>query len=355
MVGAKPHRRGAMRKRRGVLFYLSVASLAAAILVVGLIGLGTDRHWLPTLLAYLPRWPQMIFASAALLFALLGRHWKLSAAALATWIASFLVVLDYQAVHGTCGAGKPETKVRVITQNLAGKDAKAATELLIKAHDPDLILMQECSVPGLASEATGTHPGELIGAPGYTIAQDFNTCIVSRYPILTIDARPREEIWKQGGSGAIALFEIDAPWGRFWVGNVHLETIREGLSGFVKYRFGGLKTMEEAMAQRSLESGLAAEWMTHAKGPLLVAGDFNVTDNSALLKTHFGAMETTFEACGRGFGDTKTTKALRGKVSYGTRIDHILFDTSWTASSAEPAAAIDSDHTGVVSDLYLRP
>jgi len=59
-------------------------------------------------------------------------------------------------------------------------------------------------------------------------------------------------------------------------------------------------------------------------GTTIVTGDFNMPVESAIYRNTWSVFSNAFNTAGLGFGYTKITPK-RGST-YGTRIDHILFD-----------------------------
>ena len=244
------------------------------------------------------------------------------------------------------GTGAPSGKtLRVMTQNADRVQFSTGwVNSLVKDNDLDLLMIQECPV---SAEVDVPSPVE-----GYSFAKDINTCIVSRYPISKSDTRPRKDVWEKGGSGAIALYQIDAPFGSFSLLNLHLATPRQGFYGFKKFRFGGIATTSENTELRHWESELAREWSKRATGPLIVTGDFNMPRESAVFREFWGDLGSAFDACGSGFGYSKETVVKH--VEFGTRIDHVLFDDKWTCHGAHLGPEMGSDHRGMIAELSLK-
>jgi endonuclease/exonuclease/phosphatase (EEP) superfamily protein YafD len=342
--------RVAPRARRW-LTALTVLSGVSCLVYWGLLAFFTDLHWFPTALAYSPRhgvYVLPLFTLVASSIARARRHVAVSTAAL---VFSALFVTGYE-LPGACGEATKGRSVVVLTQNLAERDPTTALDRLVTAHHPDVILLQECKLPNVPPESQDLLEGVLVGQPDYHLVLDWNACILSRFPIVKKLHRDRREVWKDGGSGVISLYELETPMGNVWVQNVHLETIREGLNGFRKYKTGGVQTTREAMAQRARESKLALEWSEQATGPLIVAGDFNAVPESAYLRRDFGAFTDAFEECGLGLGFTKDTKV--GPLRYGARIDHVLASQPWRVAAVDLAVDVGSDHRGVLATVVLE-
>ena len=338
-------------KKARWLSVLTGLALLATVAYWILLDVFADRHWLGTVVAYTPRFFAYLPTVLVLPIAAVTRHkWHFLANLGGLLVAIF--VIGGVEFPGLCRSGPPERTVTLVVQNLAHRNEAAAMAKLVEAHKPDILLLQECQPPGVSIDSAEVRSGKEVGQPDYHLVIDHNLCMLSRYPVLQVLHRDRSEVWKQGGSGAIALYEFDAPMGKIWVQNVHLETIREGLSGLVKFRLGGIVTMHETMAQRELEAAAAGEWAKQAKGPLLIGGDFNLVQESMLMRKHFGEMDNAFDECGLGNGDTKVTKF--GPLYFRSRIDHVLSSREWSVVAAEQAVEVGSDHIGLVTTLALR-
>jgi vancomycin resistance protein VanJ len=298
----------------------------------------------------LPRHGVYVLPVLALAWSLRARAKRHLAASVAALVFSALFVTGVEA-PGLCADAKGRSVI-VLTQNLAEMNPVPALERLVATHHPDVILIQECKLPNVPYETQEELSGAVVGQPEYRLVLDWNSCILSRFPIVKKLHRDRRAVWEGGGSGAISLYELESPMGRFWVENVHLETIREGLYGFRLYKTGGFETMREAMTQRDLESKLALEWSRQATGPLIVAGDFNSVPESIYLRRDFAEFTNAFDACGAGLGFTKATKA--GPVRYGARIDHVLVSDHWRVADVALAVDVGSDHRGLLATVVLE-
>ncbi|MFO0619012.1 MAG: hypothetical protein U0414_40865 [Polyangiaceae bacterium] len=305
-----------------------------------------DRFWLATVLAYLPRWVAVLPLPIVVALLTWKRDWKL-----ALPVAGALVLQLFWAaglrISLLCPGRTPERSLRIVTQNSMRKPFDDGwLDALVKAESPDLVVVQECAI--VSSAERGPSP-----LPGYNWATDANTCLFSKWRITKEDPRDRHDVWDRGGSGAIALYAIEAPFGTAYVLTVHFMTARDGLEGIHKYKLGGIAAMKENTEARRYESTVAREWSKRTEGPLIVAGDFNMPVESAIFESVWGDLESAFDKCGSGFGYSKET-VVKG-IEYGVRIDHVLYDARWTCNAAHLAASVGSDHRAMVADLSLKP
>lgn len=331
------------RKRPRWLVAVAGGYLVATLVAAFFVHAWVDKMWAATLLAFLPRWLVALPAPVVLAACLWKRDaWLAGTVPLCLAVQVFLI--GGLRVGTGCPRAPRDKEIRIMTQNAMRTPFENGwVAKLVADQDLDVLLVQECPID------EGSPPS----APsGFSVATDINTCLFSRYPIAEEDVRPRADVWARGGSGAIALYRIEAPVGVFYVMNVHLATVREGISGFRHFFFGGRETMRESTELRAWESSIAREWSRRAKGPLLVAGDFNMPEESSIYKESWGDLGNAFDACGSGFGYSKETVVKH--VEFGTRIDHVLFDDHWTCHEAHLGPEIGSDHRGMVAALTLK-
>ena len=100
------------------------------------------------------------------------------------------------------------------------------------------------------------------------------------------------------------------------------------------------------MADQDHASGVARMMAAgNLRGPLVVAGDFNLPPESRVFRRHWGDLTDAFGAAGFGFGSSKHTSW------HGVRIDHILYNRSWTCEWCGVGPALGSDHSPVIAHL----
>lgn len=319
---------------------------AAILTVAGLIYVPGERWWLTTLVLFGPIWLLEVAWVAGLgAWLILHRGIALGLGLLVTQAVLLVPVMAYQLpLPGRSQPEGPET-LRVVTWNLGGRRLSHTDALrLFDTFRADVVVLQECggvpSDPGVA-ELASLERHESTGM-----------CMLSRFPVTDIADRDRKDVWEASGSGAIVRYTFNPPWGAFTLTNVHLETPREGLEALLYDGIGlGIETLSAKNSQRYIEAALAFEW-TERNPPLprLVAGDFNTTPQSDLLRNTWNEYTNCFTAVGSGFGYTKQTKLL------AARIDHVLASPQWSCVSAEPLEGFESDHRPLLTVTTLaRP
>lgn len=333
----------ARKKSKSTLFGRLVALLvygyaAGVLLIWALLLFTVDRHWTGTLVGYGPRviWAGPLpFVALAIL---LARRWALLAPFAATTLVLVFGVLDWSPGLHRSDAGTP---VRVVTQNLGAIMPIGDPRFVawLKASHADVVVVTEC----WRDDSPKASPD-----PAYHFATDYTMCVLSKFPILKVEGRPRKDVWERNGAGEIGVFELQGPTGSFWILSVQLETVREGLEAILAKKMGGIPELYEKNEERRWESELATAWARdHAKSPFLVVGDFNLPVESTIFKDHWSQYSDAWSRCGRGLGWTKRTRKT------GARIDHIVFDDAWGCANAEMMPDIGSDHLGLAVDLRL--
>ena len=233
-----------------------------------------------------------------------------------------------------------------MTYNIGGGEVDPARlEAVIDQLDAHVVALQECKKvldePRLRQK-------------GWYVHTWLTQCLLSRYPVRAVDARDPHDLWKLHGSGAIIRYEIETPAGVIDLVNVHLATVRRGLlllgyESLLGDSDAGVGFLEANLQLRDHESELARGWSEHARGPLIVAGDFNLPAQSAIFRRHWSSLTDVFEAVGLGWGDSKWTSW------YGARIDHVLVGPGWECLDTwvEQKRHIGLDHRPVLAELRL--
>ncbi len=313
-----------------------------ALALVGvalLIQRASDAWWPATLLLFAPRWIWLLPLAVLVPWALWRRPrllWPL-AATVPVWL---LAVAGFvPPTPAKLRAPEVQPELRVLSYNIGGGEiAPGRFAPWLETSAPDMAVFQECH------DAIEPAKAALIKA-GWKVELQHGSCMVSRHPIRKVEVRDAKEIWKMGGSGVIVRYEVVTPRRVVNVINLHLETVREGLTAVMHRGLGGASEMESNIDQREIESVLARAFANQTSGPLIVAGDFNMPVESAIYRAHWGDFTNAFSCAGWGFGASKATRW------HGIRIDHVLLGPGWSCASAQIGADLGLDHRPVVVDL----
>jgi endonuclease/exonuclease/phosphatase family metal-dependent hydrolase len=178
---------------------------------------------------------------------------------------------------------------------------------------------------------------------GWTARQDGSLCLASRWPVDSVQVMEEVRTRDQGGTGAVVFYTIRHPDGAFGLANLHLETPGKGLEPL---REGGeARRLIRNSMLRDVGSRRASRWILSRDFDPLMAGDFNLTVESAIYREHWSGCPNAFSRAGRGFGWTRILKR------FSARIDHVITCGSWTARWAEVGPDLGSDHRPLVVDL----
>ena len=328
-------RPGPLRVRIDLACWGYAAAIAAVAIVMWTLG---DRWWAATLILYGPRWVWGTPLLALIPAALALRRRALGPLAL----AAFLFVGPILGLRVPWGRLLDEDAegfaLRVVSWNAQGGayDREAFARFAARTR-PDLVLLQEW--PGFGG------PSPFVG-PGWFTHAGHGLGLASRFPIEGVEHVDSGVLQHRS---AITGFRIATPAGRVLVYNLHLETPREGLQAVIDGDPGGIATLREELSIRRRHAEIADRFIGPGDAPTLVAGDFNMTDDSTIFRAHWRGFRDAFNAAGWGFGWTKFTRW------HGVRIDHILAGPGWRARRCYVGPDLGSDHRPVVADVTLTP
>jgi len=322
-----------MKRALGLAVWGYGVLVAALWLMVALL---TDSAWLPTLVAFGPRWfavLPLLPLGGMLLFVTGAR--RRSTYALVLALSALVLVFGF--LDGRTGLGRSHGPpvLRLLTHNLGASHVTAdALDRLLREQRVDVAALQECPFYDYS-------PARL----GWRFYYGGDLCLVSRFPFTVLDEPDPDNVWRRYDREPI-LFDIDAPGGHFQLLNVHLATIREGIETLPAGGWHGLSAFVSNRDQAALESRRARAKILHRTAPVLVVGDFNVPVESAIYRESWGDLGNAFSRCGRGFGHTKFTRL------FGIRIDHVLMSERWGCTDAQVLSSpYGGDHAPLVVDL----
>lgn len=115
-------------------------------------------------------------------------------------------------------------------------------------------------------------------------------------------------------------------------------------------------------ADRSIEIQDLVQKIQKETVPFIVAGDFNMTDQSQDYNYLKAVMQDSFEESGRGFGFTWPhgwpinfiIKKLNWRLNYPlVRIDYIWYSKHWSSEYSKVLPATGSDHLPIAAELTM--
>jgi endonuclease/exonuclease/phosphatase (EEP) superfamily protein YafD len=223
--------------------------------------------------------------------------------------------------------------LKIMSYNLHGIQEISGIVEVIRREKPDILLIQEYS-PALVSPSF--HGLDNLYPELYADmdSKGFGQAIFSRYPL--------KQVSVEFDTGRTQKVLIKTPSGPIAVWNVH------PIPPF-------LVPPEQYDAQIS---ALAAD-ISEAKGPLIVAGDFNTTDQSAAYRRINHYLQDAYWEAGWGFGFSYPAPPytfMDTKLQTGPlwRIDYIFHSQEFIVTSAHTLRTSGgSDHFPVVAELSI--
>ncbi|MFC1936102.1 endonuclease/exonuclease/phosphatase family protein [Chloroflexota bacterium] len=241
-------------------------------------------------------------------------------------------------------------RLTVMTYNTLGPQPHTEPMLaVLQAEQPDVVLIQELSPEQAAV---------------------LQTELIDLYPYQVLDPQPSVI-----GMGAISKYPLaDMPdqLQVNWVGepqvlNLSWQGQEVVLVNFHMWAFGiaPAEYVEENFRTREGQARALAKFAAGVDGPLIVAGDANVSSLSDAYEIFTADLEDAWRQAGWGFGHTFPGSDIPGssrpRVSgrpvpqWLVRIDYVLYNQHWAATEAH-LAPFDgvSDHRGVVVELVYQ-
>lgn len=225
-----------------------------------------------------------------------------------------------------------DSSLKVMSYNVWSKNPDLAQAVsLIKKEQPDILLLQEDYrhiSPILHPQLSNLYPE---GQTYIAYEPGIGQAVISRYPVT-----PQEVSYKKGRTQKV---RVDTPAGPIAVWNVHPHAPIDWLGHYRQ-----LTALVDDIAQ--------------VKGPLIVGGDFNTTDQSETYQLVDRHLHNAHWEAGWGFGFTFPAHRPQFKrvpiLTAVVRIDHIFYSDHFSVSAAQTlSSAGGSDHLPVTATLDL--
>jgi endonuclease/exonuclease/phosphatase family metal-dependent hydrolase len=226
-----------------------------------------------------------------------------------------------------------------------GRDLEAS----ISEANPDVVGLQEIGPRGadhLAQTLADRWPYHFITQS----ASSSGAAVLSRYPIsepVAFRASPSGHWWQR--------MTIEAPSGPFTYLNIHtkiphIRTTHQKLAG---RRF----PLEFHAEQRRSEVQALVAMLERMDGPVIVGGDFNMTERSPDHRLLSTRLHDAFKAVGAGFGMTFPKRGSFPRAFPAPfpllRLDYIWHSRHFVASWAYKGDGGQSDHHPIVAGFRL--
>jgi endonuclease/exonuclease/phosphatase (EEP) superfamily protein YafD len=305
----------------------TLAVLAAAAAILGLLPLGARLWWVFDLTTH---FRLQFLAGTGALLALLAvrRQWRVAAllfviAALNAW-----PVLPYLPQLAPTAAATPgAAPLKVLTVNVSFRQfsARRFREIVAEAA-PDVLLVVEFTphAEEVLAEFDKLFPQKL-KAPA---EGPYGIAIWSRFPLEHAYTFPL------GTVPAIDAL-VRTPAGAFTLLGVHLSA----------------PTLPRRAEQRNEELDLLAQRRAALAGPVIIAGDFNVTPYSPYYSDWLTATRLTDSRYRR----TLSTSWPAVLPILGIPIDHVAVSDDFDILAHRRLPAFGSDHWGIMAELALQP
>lgn len=297
---------------------------AAVVVLANLLPLGARWLWTLELTSHF-RVQYLAATAAMLLLVALRRRWAACAALLAAGAVSAVAVWPYvPALNApTSVAQAAPATLKLLTVNVSYRPFSPRMLLeLVRQADPDLLIVQELT----------PHAEQVLA--------DFDTLFAHHHKFPA--AGPRGiGVWSRYELESSATFalgrlpaieaRVRAPQGVFTVIGAHLNS----------------PVSPRRVAARNAELRELAVRSAAMEGPLVVAGDFNITPYSPFFADWLASS---------GLTDTRRGRTL--SISWptwlpliGIPIDHVAVNSGFSIVSHRQLANFDSDHYGVLVEL----
>ena len=303
-----------------------------------------DRLWI---VAFIGTFTPLIFLPILflplLVFSIIKNRWfSIISSVACILLVSWLHVKYFSPESTSLTDSHPSLKI--LSHNVGWYTTKSPTLVkLIEGEQPDIVFLQETVRP---------HRKRVFNVLKTDYPYQINTPpvgILSKYPILSSEIlhlanhpETQQRAIVNFNQQEIVIYNMQAtgPWVEFYK---ILSFIKIPVYKY-KQRFPEIQDLVERIQQETL--------------PVIVAGDFNMTDESQDYYSVQKVLQDAFLKSGFGFGFTWPhgffTKKFNLKLNYPVcRIDYIWYSKHWGAKSSLVLEATESDHLPVAAELIL--
>ena len=326
-----------MTMAAAVLFAPVHAALVMAYCAVRFVD--NTEHWLVDALSYV--------LPLLLLIAIVhipGAIWRRSPFLLS---ATAIPLIVFGALYGSSYLPKRppssgQTSFTVMSYNVwAGNEEYDRIVKAIEDYSPDVVGLQE-----VTDRIVGEIAGDLARTYPY-YAEVEGQALFSRFPIVANEALL---IGHEEFPLTVQYAELSVHGEQIGIVNAHPRSPQLMATRFTGLRFGypsGLARMA-----RDLEMSDLLLVIRDLPDPLIVLGDFNLTDLHKAYGEMAGRLIDAHKQTGYGLGLTRTP--VRGVGPATWRIDFVLYTPDLTSNWTKTGAFGGSDHRPVVAELEFR-
>lgn len=232
----------------------------------------------------------------------------------------------------------PGFKLKVMSYNVWSRNLDMMTAArVIKEENPDVLLLQELpqgKADQLAALLTDVFPNT---EESFLYNPKAMLATFSRYPLSPehIDAKR-----------SVQKLLVHTPAGPLTIFNIHfLRTV--------------LRRGDHWQRLHDKITGLVTKEVAEIRGPVIMGGDFNMTDQTETYRQVCRYMKNAHWQAGRGFGFTfpSRSRKLKGVLALPPmiRIDHLFYNDSLLAYNAATLSdSGGSDHLPIIAEFMLR-
>jgi vancomycin resistance protein VanJ len=317
--------------------------------VVLLLQVVSERWWLGTVLTYLPRSPWLIPALIMIPVSIRWA-WKSSLINLAALLLVLGPVMNFQSggLFDAPDIDRTAYRLTVVSCNVQSfrPDFRQVVHELYRI-DPDVVLFQE---------AFEGHPLVETFFAGWNLQRVDEYLVASKLPIKFIDTGFMSGFDRV----SVAHFEVETPQGVIAIFNVHQTSPRHSLKELKPWSLltgTGVDAVEQQAALRDSEA-MKTRAYTELKDPIqpkIVAGDFNMPNDSSLFKSHWSGLTDAYASVATGYGYTSPcdTQKLWPSNTPWSQVDHILTSDHWQVERCWIGHSGGSDHRLIAAQLRL--
>jgi endonuclease/exonuclease/phosphatase (EEP) superfamily protein YafD len=244
------------------------------------------------------------------------------------------------------------TPLSIMTFNIwGGSQSQETAQVILDNKSPDIVAIQELTPPMedvLLEKVGEAYPYRILDAQ----AQHRGMGVLSRCPLTEMDSSHlADPAWQ------IQIIQVEAEFGEFTLYNVH----PLGTNIFI-YLEEELPVGDNVQASFQVRKQLIEVLITDIRqrqGPVVVAGDFNSTDQSEVYELLQSILKDSHRTAGWGLGHTFPAYAgsFRGVPIFSRqmRIDMIFYSLEFTALSSRVGTTYgESDHLPVIVQLVWQ-
>lgn len=224
-----------------------------------------------------------------------------------------------------------ENSIKIIQANIGGGASMYEIQLMVKDENPDILLLQEAGKVNLSKWLSSDYRTSCKGG----------LCIISKLDFEETGKLNRHLI--AGWGNFAMLYKIKTTHGDFSLANVHFETPRSVIMGFI-HRYWDQSLANTIDGNRQYEALLISSWQEAQKNTIIV-GDFNMLEDENIYHKYFSSMKNALGNGSFGLNYTKKTSW------HGARIDHLLFSEAFVLRETKIIDAISGDHQPVLTIL----